>query len=122
MAIEAKKLLGFANGKLTKKTGVPAWFRKAEASEEQDWQKCLKDQGAEVVESFGSGGDTFHIYRTPTGGYMVEVFDVFYAVAYIFIDEVYDYLRFRVEWLKPLVELSEHADLKAREEVQAQRA
>ena len=117
MPIEAKKILSFTAGKIGKRTGVPPWFRNVQAANEQDSVRSLVEAGAEVVESFGGSGDTFTIYRTPNGGYLVELFDVHASVAYIFIDEVYDYLVFRVQWLKPLIELSELADRRARDEI-----
>jgi|APAra7269097559_1048567.scaffolds.fasta_scaffold27597_1 hypothetical protein len=119
---EAKKNLAYRAGELSRLGTVPEWFQKAAAaSEEIDWTEALANEGAERVEQFGEAGDTYTIYRTPDGGYLVEIHDVHYDVAWVFIDEVFDYLRFRIEWLKPLVELSDRADKQVREEIERRR-
>jgi hypothetical protein len=118
---EDKKNLAYKAGELYRLGTAPEWFQKAAASHEIDWTEALANEGAERVEQLGEAGDTYTIYRTSDGGYLVEIHDVHYDVARVFIDEVYDYLRFRIEWLKPLLELSDRADKQVREEIERRR-
>jgi hypothetical protein len=115
MSIDRKKVLAFAGGSL-QPADAPAWFENALNSEEQDWSKLLAEQGLTEVETFGRAGDVITIYRSPNG-YYVEMMDVCEATAYVFIDTVQDYLRFRIEWIKPLVELSDIADRQAARDI-----
>jgi len=117
MATLGKKLLKYSGGQLALLTEIPSWLDKAGASNEDDWEKALKAEGCEHVDKFGTEGEIVDIYRTPDEGYFVEIWDVFRPVAYVFIEQVYDYLRFRIEILKPLVELSDRIDEQAQREI-----
>jgi hypothetical protein len=116
-----KTKLAYKAGSLHRLGTVPAWYLKAGASDQFDWTESLVKEGAELVEQFGDTGDTFEIFRTPDGGYLIEMHDVHFPIASVFIDEVFDYLRFRIDWLKPLIELSDRADRQAREEIERKR-
>lgn len=117
MATLGKTLLQYSGGQLTLLKEIPEWLDKAGAAEADDWEKALASVGCEHVDKFGNEGDRYDVYRVPGDGYFVEIWDVFRPVAYIVIDQVYDYLRFRVEFLKPLLDLSDRIDAQVRREM-----
>lgn len=103
MAIEPHQLLAYASGSLSL-TVPPAWWDQHIDHEEGGWEESLKAQDVLEIEQFGEAGDFITIYRAPNG-YYVEYCDAQTIIAHIFINEVSDYLHFRIHWIKPLVEL-----------------
>jgi hypothetical protein len=108
MPISHRMILRYTSGSLSQ--GIaPDWFEKHITAEESNWDLSLRKGGATEIEKFGQDGDTLTIYRT-TDGYYVEYFDINEPTAHIFIDDIADYLRFRIDWIKPLVELIGFSD------------
>jgi hypothetical protein len=99
----------------------PEWFvahLEETAEPTSDWQGSYLRRGLQSWETFECA-ETFHIYKTPTGGYFVEYMDAFESAAWIFIDKPVDYINFRATILSPLVTLSMHADALADAEIRA---
>jgi hypothetical protein len=120
MISEKQKLLcmRFANGALSQ-AEPPQWFvAHLEETVEQtsDWEGSLLKRGLQSWETL-EGTETFHTYKTSTGGYFVDYMDVFESAAWIFIDKPVDYITFRATILSPLVTLSMHADTLADAEI-----
>lgn len=107
MAPSGNIIFSYDAGQLTPLFTKPAWLEKAAQNLTDDWDKALKSADCEHVDSFGTEGERIAIYRTPDGGYFVDIWDVYRPVAQVVIEEASDYLRFRIEVLKPLAELSE---------------
>lgn len=108
MIAETSKVLAFSQGVL-RQYAAPDWFEPLLTAEDLDWQGALLSAGVTEVESFGGDGDKLSIYHAPTGFY-IEYLDSFEIIAYIFISNPADYLKFRIDWIKPLVELIDQSD------------
>lgn len=111
----AEKFYRFENGRLTK-CPPPSWYLKAMDEGEADWHQALSDAGARAIESFGDT-DTLSVFKTPTGGHLVEYIDVEELVASVLIDDAGDYLTFRAKFVAPLVSLIAAGDLEAQAEI-----
>jgi hypothetical protein len=103
MPIDARKFLYYRDGSLIE-SEPPSWFTKHLETAEDDWEKSLRARGVSEIEKFGDVGDALTIYRS-RDGYYVEYLDLHEIAAHIFIENVNDYLHFRVHWIKPLAEL-----------------
>jgi hypothetical protein len=86
------------------KATAPAWFVKAK-SLDGSWDRILSDAGASGYDDFGEHGDTIQVYKTPDNEYLVSFWDVNEALADVFIDDLSDYLTFRVQYIAPLAQL-----------------
>ncbi|MEA2922650.1 MAG: hypothetical protein QOF07_2613 [Bradyrhizobium sp.] len=119
MISEKQKLLcmRFAHGVLSQ-VEPPEWFvahlenvAHLEAlGAGPDWQGSLEKAGGLKSWETIDGAETFHIYKTPAGGYFIDYADVFQSAAWIFIDQPAEYITFRATILAPLVLLAIKAE------------
>lgn len=91
----------FTDGRLVK-VKPPEWFAKATAVD-GNWPSLLTAAGATFMEEFGDGD--LEIFEGPEGDYFVGIWDSNKCMAEVFIDNVADYLQFRVSYIAPLANL-----------------
>ena len=106
--IDADKIFRFESGKLLK-AETPSWLKPA-LTADADEDALLQKAGAHGVETFGDGGDTISIFRTPDKGFLITFWDIGEAICYVLVASPADFLAFKAQYVAPLSQLAIASD------------
>jgi hypothetical protein len=94
----------FSGGNIQELPQPTGWVQDAILAEKEceDWQQALSNQGAEIIESYGTLNETVDVWRCEGFGWLIDWQDTTSPVMSIYIDNVIDFAMFQTTWICPM--------------------